>query len=151
MVREEEDDRLGGQAVVVELAEDVAGLLVHIRDHVMVTSPVLAYLGGVGVVGGDRRPPGIVPLPGGGVGRTLLVRGLVEADLALVAGGEVEDAEERLALPPVPPVGPVARLVPGRLVVLEVVVGLHVVRAVVSRLPEILGEALDGVGELPLT
>ena len=74
-------------------------------------------------------------------------RALLRPHAAFVAAQEVEDREERLfRIGPVPPVGCISQVVPGRQRRLELVVGLEVIGAIVARRPQVLGEALDVVG-----
>ena len=89
----------------------------------------------------------IVSLLGRQSGRVLLVLLLGHADLAFVADGEVEDAEEGLAFLSFSPMGLAAGLVPGGFGRGEVVVGFDVVGAIVAGSLEILGEALDRIGQ----
>ena len=74
-------------------------------------------------------------------------RALLRPHPAFVTAHEVEDREERLVrVGAVAPVGGVSEVVPGRHRRIELVVGLEVVRAIVTSPPQILGEALDVVG-----
>ena len=147
VVGEEEDDGIVGESVFFELFQYVAGLVVHGGDVVVVTGPILSRLGGVGMERRDGGFGGIVSLLGCEPGRVLLVLVFGNADLAFVADDEVEDGEEGLALFTFSPMGLFAGLVPGGLGRGKVVVGLDVVGAVVAGRLEVLGEALDRIGE----
>ena len=143
MIGEEEHDRALADSVGFELFEELADLLVHERDQVVVAGPDLADRRRVGVVRRQDDLPGIVPLLRFELGPVLLFELLVGAvDLALVRSHDIEDAEERLAHAAVTPVGGLARIVPDRRV-FEVVVFLEVVRAVVACGPQQLRERLD--------
>jgi hypothetical protein len=103
------------------LVQDFAGEAVHGVDVVVVLGPVVADLGGVGVVGGDAD-----------LGRVLAELMGAGADLAFVGDGEVEDGEEGLAGLAFAPVGLVARFVPDDAGVVDVVILFRVVGGVVA-------------------
>ena len=133
MVPEVEHDGVVLQSRVLQLLEPGPDLGVHLGDLVVVLGPVLAHLGVVGVIGGNSDLGGVVHL---------LVGAL--ADLALVAGGVVEDGEEGLALGAVLPVALAAALVPDVPFLAQVVVLLGTVGAVVAELAQVGGVHLVG-------
>ena len=134
VVAEVEDDRVVGQAVGFQLAEDLPRLAVHFGELVVVLRPVAADFGRVRVVCGHAN-------------LSRIVHGSVrpQADLAFVRGGEIEHCEKRLAIAPPAPVGTVARFVPHATIRLHVVIFFRVVRAVVAGLAQVLRQQADGV------
>ena len=123
-----EHDGVVGESLVLQFRQQLADLLIQQRQLVVVVGPVAADVGRVGMVGrqGDlfrRHAEGSLARLG--------------RDLAFVAGGEVEYGEERLAGRPVLEMRPVAALVPRLARMGDVVVGLGVVRAVVTRRAEV--------------
>ena len=143
MIAPKEDDRVVRQAILFKLAEDAGHLHVHGGDVVVVRCPVLANNGRVGVVGRQLGCFRIVAHLGRDTIAAAFPAPFGHADRAFVRNGEVEDGEERLIFRAVPPMGLPARFVPCGERRLELVIGLRVVRAVVSGGPEIFREALD--------
>ena len=135
VIAPEEHHRAVGQSIFLELAQQRADLAVHLRDVVVPLREPLAHLRRVGVV---RRHHDLRR-----IGDRLASLEDGREHHRLVRGHDVEHREERLALVgAVAPVRLVAQLVPDRERAAELVVGLDVVRRVVARRAEILGERL---------
>ena len=92
MVAPIEHDGVVGQAVFLQLAEDLADLAVHVGDVVVHPRELFADGGAVRVVGRH------LDLRRVGHERLALARRARRKDLALVRDLEVEHREERLAL-----------------------------------------------------
>lgn len=131
VVAPEENDGFVGEAVGIEFFKDITYLFVHCSDVVIVFCKVAPDDGGVGIVRGDLYPCGIVDsffdVPA----------------FAFMGHGEIDDGEKGCIFGAVL-IAPVsASGVPcceGRA---KLVIGLGVIRAVVSSYSEVLGETSD--------
>ena len=128
MVAVVENNRVVGQAGLLQLTEVVADPLVHHRDAIVVLRPILSHLRRVRVIGREAHLGRVV----NAVGRVDFV-----ADLALMADRVVEDREERLAVGPVFPVRLSSALVPDFAHFLEVVILLGIIGAVVAQFSQV--------------
>lgn len=145
VVAPEEDDGIVGEAVSLELIEDVLNLLVHDSDAIVVACPIGADDGGIGIVGGNIGLGGVVFF-GEGIGEVVVLVIDVHGT-GFVRGLDVEDGEERLGfVGAIAPVGLLVALIPGGTGGGKVVVGLGVVGAVIAGEAEVFGEAADIVG-----
>ena len=146
VVGEPEDDRVLGEAVILELLQDRRGLPVHRRDVVVIARPFAAELGDVGV---NRRNYHLRLIVNRRWRRQTLGGCLFVATkrLALVRDHVVEHGEERLPGLATAPVRLGARLVPRGLRRREVVVLLHVVRRIVAGLAQVLGKQFHRGGQ----
>ena len=132
VVAPEPHDRAVRQPVGLQLVQHGLDMAVQLAHPVVVAGHVLPDDRRVGPVRRQRRLGRVVPL----------AARRPPARARLVRDGEVEHGEERLIpVRAIAPVGPPAGLVPRRPRRGELVVRLIAVRAVVSRRPEVLGEA----------
>ncbi len=142
VVREKENDCIAGQAVGFELAEQLTDLLVHKGYQIVIACPDFPHKLRIGIVWRQRDFSRIVPFVRFEFRAVRSIKFLIgTVDLSLVCGNEVKHTEERLTGPAFAPVGLMTRFVPD-VDIDKVVVLLVIVRAVVSRRPEIFGEAL---------
>ena len=146
VIRIKKHDGVIGEAVRLQLIENLARLTVHQRDAVVVARPGAARLRGVGIKRRKRDACGIVALASREFGADLLFKLFVRpgAGARLVGGHEIKHREERLPLLSRPPVRLCGGFIPGpgdeSGFVAKVVVGFDIVGAVPAGIPQQRGE-----------
>ena len=132
------NDRRIAQPVVVQLLQYSPDLAIHLRDHVVILSPIVSHLRRIGMIGRQGCFGGIVMefmRPG--------------ANLALVADGELKTEKNGMSsLGTLRTVGLSAGLIPPGIDVCKVVVGFAVVGAVVTEPSKNAGIQLHSVRNL---
>lgn len=144
VIRIVEDNGIFGESGFPEFIKDPAHLFVHRSHAVLVNGRVFAKLGQIRLVrwkldgigcdsGWIRDQSGFAILPHH-----------FGKQVAFMGDGEVENREERLAIWAVLIVGVSAALIPdGCVISFEIIVGLRVVGAIVTRFPQISGMPLE--------
>jgi hypothetical protein len=131
-----EDDRVVGETVRLQFAQNATDLRIHHREPVVILRPVPPHLGQVRMIRRHAHPGGIMDA-------VRRVNGVPE--LAFVADGEVEHRKERLARLAVAVMRAGRGLVPDARRFDQVVVLLAVVRAIVTGLAQELREHLHKI------